>query len=509
MVKILVTLLCVLLHECTASQMVCSGDEYMFLEDSVPTTSTVIGSATVRGDTLLAGLNAGGSLGGRSYLGSYCSSSTHYQPTYMSGLPLAGKSLSWEVDLSGAGCGCNLAFYLTSMRQNSQVGNCGDYYCDANAVCGVACAEVDLMEANMHSFHSTLHGKADPYGVAGGFGGGGLPAFPSDTGWDGPRDFTAAQYKPGSWCIDTSRAFSVKTSFPLKDDGMLLRMEVALSQSNSDEDGGDSAPPCELTFAVGEGYAFLTEMTAALKSGMTPIVSYWSSGDMAWMDGQGVDGKGGCAPYTTPNCNASAAGKISNLRVESLPLVVAAAPSNSTKANTQAEPLPSPSSSATESVSAGAIAGLVAAFLLCAGCVGFSVGYQMYLRYGYGARCFNPLMESMDEFEAWGKAGYKVDFGPGGGKGGLASKEVRGDEEAAPARRKKPREQRKGSRGNTGIRLSREGGGGRRGARGGGNVAPRDWMDKKPKIGPAVNNPQETGTEMGPSISPSAGVGYV
>lgn len=56
------------------------------------------------------------------------------------------------MDLKGAGCGCNAALYLVSMKYSWEKGQCDDYYCDAVSVCGLKCAEIDLMEANAPRF---------------------------------------------------------------------------------------------------------------------------------------------------------------------------------------------------------------------------------------------------------------------------------------------------------------------------------------------------------------------
>ena len=83
---------------------------------------------------------------------------------------LAGRTLSFTLDLSEAGCGCNAAVYLVAMPQNLNPTQCKDHYCDANSVCGVACAEIDLVEANKQAFVSTVHVSDDKDGENFGMG---------------------------------------------------------------------------------------------------------------------------------------------------------------------------------------------------------------------------------------------------------------------------------------------------------------------------------------------------
>jgi len=99
----------------------------------------------------------------------YLSDSCGPLPSSYSAWTLLGRTVSFTVDLSAAGCGCNIAFYLVSMRTNAQEGTCsggnsGAYYCDANSVCGVRCDELDLMEANSRAFHSVAHHLNDGSG---------------------------------------------------------------------------------------------------------------------------------------------------------------------------------------------------------------------------------------------------------------------------------------------------------------------------------------------------------
>jgi len=218
---------------------------------------------------------------GRTYFADSCSGT--YNPSQYAVLPFQGKTLRYTTDFSGAGCGCNAALYLTSLRQSTQVSGCSDYYCDANSVCGVRCAEIDLQEANMHAWHSTLHVLDDGSGIGAGYGGG--------ANWNGHRDFTMEDYGPNSMCIETTKPFQVAVSFPVDRAGQLMAMTTQLSQHGK---------PCNLSITVGpSGYWYggrngISELSQALHAGMTPIISYWSSSNMLWMDGRGSDGRGPC-----------------------------------------------------------------------------------------------------------------------------------------------------------------------------------------------------------------------
>jgi len=212
----------------------------------------------------------------RAYFANTCEETSYDHRRYLA-LNLLGKKMRYTTDISGTGCGCNAALYLVSMPQNENVSDCGDYYCDANAVCGKFCSEIDIQEANQHAWHSTLHSSHDRNGLADGYGGGGA-------NWTGPRSFTPEQYSPGGQCVDTSKPFNVTVSFPVDSKGSLTAMVVELSQE------GDS---CSLEIKL-SSYNGMRELEQALIQGMTPVISYWHSKDMLWMDGMGADGKGPC-----------------------------------------------------------------------------------------------------------------------------------------------------------------------------------------------------------------------
>jgi len=239
-------------------------------------------------------------LGSRAYFSQSCEAGVYDHNQYLA-FNLVGKRMRYTTDMSDLGCGCNAAFYLTSMHQNSHPSECSDYYCDANNVCGESCAEIDIQEGNKFSWHSTLHGKVDHGGLGAGIGGGGA-------NWNGPRDWSTSEYGPGASCIDTSKPFQVEVGFPANVACQLQAMEITLSQAAHSD--------CKLTLSIAE-YAEMPEMSAALAAGMTPIVSYWSSGDMLWMDGNGADGQGPCATDSPDQCGKSA--RFSNFSIAAIP----------------------------------------------------------------------------------------------------------------------------------------------------------------------------------------------
>jgi hypothetical protein len=240
----------------------------------------------VKGETLVAHLN------GRAYFGEKCNEGV-YDPNAYQTLPLLGNTLTYTVDVSGAGCGCDAKIYLTSMKQNADPSKCGDYYCDANSACGVQCTELDIQEANMFAWKSALHTSDDGRGH--GFGYGADADLLQSGSWEDGK------YGPGAECIDTRKPFQVAVSFPVTANNTLYGMQVVLTQEGS---------MCPLKGEV-NNYHFngrdgMPEVTRALAEGMTPVVSYWTSTGMGWLDAKAEGPKGGVCNSDVPSeCSAS------------------------------------------------------------------------------------------------------------------------------------------------------------------------------------------------------------
>jgi hypothetical protein len=217
--------------------------------------------------------------GQRLYVADRCGAQRVGKEIY-TGMQLLGKTLRYTTDVSGADCGCNVAIYLADMRA-ADYPQCKDNYCDANPQitgCGT-CAEVDIQEANLHAFHTTLHSPGDTAGVGAGYGGEG-----AQIAWG------HGLYGPGGRCVDTRKPFEVAAYFSP------AGISVLLSQKGS---------PCSLPLSVG-GYAGLPIIARKLADGtMALVMSYWQAKNMTWLDGPGQNGSTACQAETC-NCGGPA-----------------------------------------------------------------------------------------------------------------------------------------------------------------------------------------------------------
>uniref|UniRef100_A0A7S2E5V8 cellulose 1,4-beta-cellobiosidase (non-reducing end) n=1 Tax=Haptolina brevifila TaxID=156173 RepID=A0A7S2E5V8_9EUKA len=207
--------------------------------------------------------NQQGRNGARAYLADTCDEGRYDHSAYAA-WDLLGRSLSFTVDLSSADCGCVAAFYLVGMNQNTNPGYCnGDYYCDAAQVCGFGCVEIDLMEANRRGLTATAHVESDKAGVGKGLGGSSGGAF------------TSLQYGPGGRVVDTRQQFRVRAYFAADEREQLSNIEITISQDASSKE--------QLKFSVADA-SYLKRLTPAVRSGLTPTMSYWSAWDTGFMD---------------------------------------------------------------------------------------------------------------------------------------------------------------------------------------------------------------------------------
>jgi len=74
---------------------------------------------------------------------------------------LVGKEFSFNVELSTMTCGFNAALYLVGMGKNEGEAESGSKYCDAQAVAGTFCSEMDIFEGNTATNVYTTHGCID------------------------------------------------------------------------------------------------------------------------------------------------------------------------------------------------------------------------------------------------------------------------------------------------------------------------------------------------------------
>ena len=232
--------------------------------------------------------------GGRIYLGD--SPSATITPTSYYNMPLLGKRFKVDVNMSNVGCNCNGAVYFVTMpgynsAQQPAPGKTDEYYCDANAVGGTWCPEMDLMEANKFAMASTAH-TCDYH----------APHYYSscDKGGCGTNvlDVASNNYGPGK-LIDTNKPFTLSVSFIVGGNGRLTTVNNYFLQEGRNFNFNSCNPD------------YLQWMGMSLP-GIVMTASLWGTGEggMSWLDG-----KSGCHG----GCNLpSSSVTFSNIQLENM-----------------------------------------------------------------------------------------------------------------------------------------------------------------------------------------------
>merc|ERR1711957_124977 len=144
---------------------------------------------------------------------------------------LRGQEFTFNVELSTLECGFNAALYFVGMTDNEGGAEKGTNYCDAQAVGGTFCSEMDVFEGNTVAQQYTTHGcidacasftedvsecKHDPSSqTVCDQGGCGLNPFRYGPGttYSSETDNEAFHGVGSSYRLDTSKPFSVVTRF--------------------------------------------------------------------------------------------------------------------------------------------------------------------------------------------------------------------------------------------------------------------------------------------------------
>jgi len=239
----------------------------------------------------------------RIYIAGTCSDS--FNPNVFKGYKLLDATLSFTADLSNVGCGCNAALYLSNMPAYNQQNQpdptkCGDYYCDANNVCGEWCPEMDIFEANNRALQVTPH-KCDPrqgkwYPHCDGAGCG------INTYRMNPNAFGYG----ANYIINTQNPFMVSMHFGTTNN-QLSRIVTTLTQNGKTFSFTHDDSRC--------GGGYLGSMTDAFREGMVVIISYWGTTGsvMSWLDVPPCD--------INQSCNVNTAVVFSNISIQNGTLV--------------------------------------------------------------------------------------------------------------------------------------------------------------------------------------------
>jgi len=281
---------------------------------------------------------------------------------------LESKEFSFDVELSSMTCGFNAAMYLVGMNKNQGGAEAGTKYCDAQAVGGTYCSEMDIFEGNTAAQQMTTHGcvdqcasYSDDWDCKQGsryektvcdHGGCGMNPFRygPGTGYS-TNEFNEGWYGFGSQHqVDSAQPFTVTTRFYADHIERFytqngLRIELPTLYVNPPNDGGSHYEPfnspqitedyCNYTYDKWTGDGSMRPVSQMIKNsqnGMVLAMSAWYDAEtgpdmgMSWMDGfNGWGQVGPCHSYPT-NDQGTHKVTYSKIRFGSIGTTVAPAP---------------------------------------------------------------------------------------------------------------------------------------------------------------------------------------
>jgi hypothetical protein len=314
---------------------------------------------------------------------------------------LRGQEFTFDVELSTMPSGFNAALYFIGMTDIEGGAENGTNYCDAQAVGGTFCSEMDLFEGNTVAQQYTTHGCSD---ACASFTEGvaeceftGSPKTVCDQSGCGLNPF---RYGPGTtydaelnneaWHgvgsdfeIDTSKPFTVTTQFQdasisrfYQQNGKRVDLPTlyVLPPSDGSHYGAFESPKIQEDFCAdiydrwdgGAGYKPLEQMFKNMENGMVLAMSAWyaqetyvngkPSGEqtgMSWMDGVNNWGhytKAGPCHETTSDAGDHQA-TFSNIRFGAIGTTSGPTPSPSPAPTPSPSPSPTPPPAPTPSPS--------------------------------------------------------------------------------------------------------------------------------------------------------------
>ena len=282
---------------------------------------------------------------------------------------LKNQEFTFDVELSTMTCGFNAALYFIGMNANEGGAEDGTNYCDAQAVDGTFCSEMDIMEANTRAQQYTTHACID---ACGSYSkdttectGNGSPSTVCDQSGCGLNPFrygpgttyntetnNADWYGPGK-LLDSTQKFTVVTQFHTNDGtgsstlSNITRFYLqnkkridlptlyVLKPKDGQHMGGDVHPTLTSQFCSdiydrwngNAKYEPLSQMGSNMENGMVLSMSAWYSKEtyplrgsqtgMSWLDGTnnwGKDIKAGPCDTTTSDVGGPFYATFSDIR---------------------------------------------------------------------------------------------------------------------------------------------------------------------------------------------------